>query len=45
VFAAIVERDAEGAEQALRNHLGAAWEYVRGTFADNDLQGSETAEP
>ncbi|WP_375449970.1 FCD domain-containing protein [uncultured Devosia sp.] len=29
---AIVERDPDAAEQALRGHLGAAWEYVRGTF-------------
>jgi DNA-binding FadR family transcriptional regulator len=34
IFEAIVERDPDGAERALQNHLGAAWEYVRGTFAD-----------
>ncbi len=34
VFSAIVERDADAAENALRNHLAAAWEYVRGTFAE-----------
>jgi GntR family transcriptional regulator, sialic acid-inducible nan operon repressor len=33
IFTAIVERDAEAAEHALRSHLSAAWEYVRGTFA------------
>lgn len=32
IFDAIVERDADAAERALQNHLGAAWEYVRGTF-------------
>lgn len=32
---AIVERDPDGAERALQNHLGAAWEYVRGTFEDS----------
>jgi GntR family transcriptional regulator, sialic acid-inducible nan operon repressor len=31
---AIVERDPDAAEKALQNHLGAAWEYVRGTFAE-----------
>ncbi|HZY67336.1 MAG TPA: FCD domain-containing protein [Devosia sp.] len=31
---AIVERDPDGAERALQNHLGAAWEYVRGTFSE-----------
>jgi DNA-binding FadR family transcriptional regulator len=30
---AIVERDPDAAERALQNHLGAAWEYVRGTFS------------
>ncbi|MGN6548749.1 MAG: FCD domain-containing protein [Pararhizobium sp.] len=34
IFAAIVERDPEGAEQALVKHLSAAWEYVRGTFEE-----------
>lgn len=32
IFEAIVERDPDAAERALLNHLGAAWEYVRGTF-------------
>jgi GntR family transcriptional regulator, sialic acid-inducible nan operon repressor len=31
---AIVERDPDAAERALQTHLGAAWEYVRGTFAE-----------
>lgn len=31
---AILERDPEGAEQALLKHLSAAWEYVRGTFEE-----------
>lgn len=31
---AIVERDPDAAERALQNHLAAAWEYVRGTFAE-----------
>jgi GntR family transcriptional regulator, sialic acid-inducible nan operon repressor len=37
---AIVERDPDAAERALQNHLGAAWEYVRGTFSE-----SPAAEP
>lgn len=32
IFDAIVDRDADAAERALQSHLGAAWEYVRGTF-------------
>jgi DNA-binding FadR family transcriptional regulator len=31
---AIRERDPDAAEAALNAHLAAAWEYVRGTFAD-----------
>lgn len=34
---AIVERDPDGAERALTNHLNAAWEYVRVTFEDDQL--------
>lgn len=34
VFEAIVERDPDAAEAALRAHLQSAWEYVRGTFED-----------
>ena len=34
IFEAIVDRDADGAEPALQSHLGAAWEYVRGTFEE-----------
>ncbi len=33
---AIVERDPDAAERALHNHLGAAWEYVRGTFSESE---------
>jgi DNA-binding FadR family transcriptional regulator len=32
IFLAIADRDPDGAERALQNHLAAAWEYVRGTF-------------
>lgn len=32
IFRAIVDRDPEAAEQAVRRHLTAAWEYVRATF-------------
>jgi DNA-binding FadR family transcriptional regulator len=32
VFEAIETRDADGAEEALRRHLDAAWEFVRSTF-------------
>jgi len=32
IFERIVERDASGAELALKRHLDAAWEYVRTTF-------------
>ena len=34
---AIVERDPDAAEDALANHLRAAWEYVRVTFDDENL--------
>ena len=33
---AIVERDPDAAEEALTNHLRAAWEYVRVTFEDDN---------
>ncbi|RMF39111.1 MAG: FCD domain-containing protein [Alphaproteobacteria bacterium] len=32
IFRAIRDRDPDQAEEALSNHLNAAWEYVRGTF-------------
>jgi len=32
IFLAIQERDPDAAEEALGNHLRAAWEYVRVTF-------------
>ncbi len=31
---AVVERDPDAGERALQSHLGAAWEYVRGTFSE-----------
>ena len=34
IFLAVVERDPDAAEEALVNHLKAAWEYVRVTFDD-----------
>lgn len=34
IFDGIVDRDPEAAERALQSHLGAAWEYVRGTFLE-----------
>ena len=34
IFEGIVERDPDAAERALQSHLGAAWEYVRGTFLE-----------
>lgn len=34
---AIIERDPEIAEEALQNHLKAAWEYVRVTFDKEEL--------
>lgn len=34
IFEAIVDRDPDAGERALQNHLAAAWEYVRGTFAE-----------
>lgn len=34
IFEAVVDRDPDAAERALQNHLGAAWEYVRGTFKE-----------
>lgn len=36
IFDAILERDADDAEDALISHLTAAWEYVRGTFDLDD---------
>lgn len=35
IFLAIEERDPDAAEEALINHLKAAWEYVRVTFEDD----------
>ena len=32
IFEAIAARDPDGAEEALRRHLMAAWEFVRSTF-------------
>jgi len=32
IYTAVVERDPDAAEAALRSHLNSAWEYVRGTF-------------
>ena len=34
IYLAIVERDPDAAEEALINHLSAAWEYVRVTLED-----------
>lgn len=34
ILEAIVARDADGAEQALRSHLAVAWEFVRSTFGE-----------
>jgi DNA-binding FadR family transcriptional regulator len=34
IFDGIVDRDPDAAERALQSHLGAAWEYVRGTFLE-----------
>ncbi|ESY81084.1 FCD domain-containing protein [Mesorhizobium australicum] len=36
ICTAIIERDPDGAERALLNHLSAAWEYVRGTFESRE---------
>jgi len=35
IFEAIATRDPDGAEEALRRHLVAAWEFVRSTFASD----------
>ena len=32
IYEAIVARDPDGAEAAMRAHLNVAWEFVRGTF-------------
>lgn len=37
IFEAIADRDPDGAEQALKNHLNAAWEYVRVTFKSDEI--------
>lgn len=34
IFDAVAARDPDGAEEALRRHLVAAWEFVRSTFGD-----------
>jgi DNA-binding FadR family transcriptional regulator len=34
IFEGIVDRDPDAGERALQSHLGAAWEYVRGTFLE-----------
>ncbi|NND91122.1 MAG: FCD domain-containing protein [Granulosicoccus sp.] len=38
----IIERDADGAEIALRRHLDTAWEYVRVTFPSSSTPGRDT---
>ncbi len=38
IFLAIQERDPDAAEEALINHLRAAWEYVSVTFHDDETQ-------
>ena len=40
IFRAVIERDPDAAEHALQSHLGAAWEYVRGTFPDPEASAS-----
>lgn len=40
---AIRARDPDAAEAALNAHLNAAWEYVRGTFAETDRSGGAPA--
>jgi DNA-binding FadR family transcriptional regulator len=37
IFTAILERDPAAAEDALRRHLDAAWDHVRGTFDPEPL--------
>jgi DNA-binding FadR family transcriptional regulator len=37
IFLAIEDRDPDGAEEALVNHLNAAWEYVRVTIDEKQL--------
>jgi GntR family transcriptional regulator, sialic acid-inducible nan operon repressor len=44
ILEGIVERDPDSAERALQNHLGAAWEYVRGTFAEVAPDGVQDAD-
>lgn len=39
IFDAIAARDPDGAEEALRRHLIAAWEFVRSTFATGNPPG------
>lgn len=38
----IVERDADGAENALRRHLDTAWEYVRVTFPSSSTSAKDS---
>lgn len=45
ILEAIVARDPDGAEDALRRHLGAAWEVVSATFLAPDAAPEPMAEP
>ncbi len=38
IYDAILERDAARAEEALVDHLRAAWEFVKGTFAEDGVE-------
>jgi DNA-binding FadR family transcriptional regulator len=42
IFEGIVDRDPDAAERALQSHLGAAWEYVRGTFLEPAVEAPPT---
>jgi DNA-binding GntR family transcriptional regulator len=35
IFEAILARDPDNAEEAMRRHLVAAWEFVRATFSSD----------
>ena len=37
IFQAILDRDPDAAEEALKSHLHTAWEFVRVTFDEDQL--------
>jgi DNA-binding FadR family transcriptional regulator len=44
ILDAIIDRDPDAGERALQSHLGAAWEYVRGTFEEPAANPADSAD-